>query len=145
MGTNLSNSKESKTEPNVVPLCDILLVLLIIFMVVTPLVKGGKHIALPEAGYVESQPHPGGMITVAIKKDGSIFLDLEPIHDLGKLSMMIEDKIAAVKPSETEMSKLLLKADEEIVYGKVTRVMEEIRKARVEIVGLLAQERVVKE
>ena len=49
MGGDVSGSKSTKSEPNVVPLCDILLVLLIIFMVVTPMIKRGVNVKLPEA------------------------------------------------------------------------------------------------
>jgi biopolymer transport protein TolR len=142
-GADLSGSKESKAEPNVVPLCDILLVLLIIFMVVTPLLKGDANVKLPEAVNTEGQPEPRDIITVSIKENGTIYLDSEPVDDLGKLVAMIEDKIEFKKPSEK--SKLLLRADETIVYGRVTQVMEEIRRAQIEIVGLVTQEKVATE
>ncbi|MCX6556880.1 MAG: biopolymer transporter ExbD, partial [Candidatus Aminicenantes bacterium] len=57
-------SKSAKSEPNVVPLCDILLVLLIIFMVVTPMISKVANVTLPEAKYVASQPDPGQILTV---------------------------------------------------------------------------------
>ncbi|UCH95134.1 MAG: biopolymer transporter ExbD [Candidatus Aminicenantes bacterium] len=142
-GLDLSGSKKSKAEPNVVPLCDILLVLLIIFMVVTPIFKEYRHVKLPEAFHTQNQPEPFSMLTVFIKDNGEIYLDKEPVPELGQLASLIEDKIQG--KTQSEKNKLLLKADEEIVYERVTRVMEEIRRAQIEIVGLVAQKGVAVE
>lgn len=142
-GADIGGSKESKAEPNVVPLCDILLVLLIIFMVVTPLIKKGINVRLPEAAHTSDEPEPGQMITVYIKSDGTIFLDDEEITDLEKLPTMIEDKIEEIK--QKERGKVLLKADEDIIYGRVTEVMDRIRRAQIEFVGLVTQESVATE
>jgi biopolymer transport protein TolR len=142
-GGDVGGSKDSKAEPNVVPLCDILLVLLIIFMVVTPLIKKGINVKLPEAAHTSVQPEPGQMITVYIKADGTIYLNDEEVTNLEKLPTMIEDKIEEIKQSEK--SKVLLKADEDIVYGKVTEVMDKIRRSQIEIVGLITQESVATE
>jgi biopolymer transport protein ExbD len=142
-GADLGGSKESKAEPNVVPLCDILLVLLIIFMVVTPLFKGNGSVKLPEAEHIQNQPEPFSMLTVFIKENGSIYLDEEPVSDLGKLAYTIEEKIQDKKQSEK--SKLLLKADEDVIYERVTRVMAEIQRAQIEVVGLIAHKRVAVE
>jgi biopolymer transport protein ExbD len=142
-GADVGGSKASKSEPNVVPLCDILLVLLIIFMVVTPLIKKGINVTLPEAVHSGEQPEPGKMITVYIKADGTVFLDDAEVTDLEKLPTLIEDKIEEIK--QTEKGKVLLKADEDIIYGKVTEVMDKIRRAQIEFVGLVTQESVAKE
>jgi biopolymer transport protein TolR len=142
-GADVGGSKESKAEPNVVPLCDILLVLLIIFMVVTPLIKKGINVKLPEAAHTAVEPEPGKMITVYVKADGTIYLNDEEVTDLEKLPTMIEDKIEEIKQSEK--GKVLLKADEDIVYGRVTEVMDRIRRAQIEIVGLITQESVATE
>jgi biopolymer transport protein TolR len=142
-GADIGGSKESKAEPNVVPLCDILLVLLIIFMVVTPLIKKGINVRLPEAAHTSDEPEPGQMITVYVKADGTIFLNDEEVTDLAKLPTMIEDKIEEIK--QTEKGKVLLKADEDIIYGRVTEVMDKIRQAQIEFVGLITQESVATE
>jgi biopolymer transport protein ExbD len=142
-GADVGGSKASKSEPNVVPLCDILLVLLIIFMVVTPLIKKGINVTLPEAVHSGEQPEPGKMITVYIKADGAVFLDDVEVTNLEKLPTMIEDRIEEI--NQTEKGKVLLKADEDIVYGKVTEVMDKIRRAQIEFVGLVTQESVAKE
>jgi biopolymer transport protein ExbD len=100
-------SKSAKSEPNVVPLCDILLVLLIIFMVVTPMIQKGANVKLPEARNVVEQKESGQIITVSIKRDGTVY---------------VGDK---------------MRADVELEYGKVIDVMNEIKNARIEILALL--------
>jgi biopolymer transport protein TolR len=142
-GADISGAKTTKSEPNVVPLCDILLVLLIIFMVVTPMIKKGVNVKLPEAIHTQDEPEPGNMITVHVKQDGTIFLDDDPVEDLGKLATMIEDKMEAKK--QTERSKILLKADADIAYGRVIEVMDEIRRAQIEFLGLVTEDRVTSE
>jgi biopolymer transport protein ExbD len=142
-GVDLSGSKESKAEPNVVPLCDILLVLLIIFMVTGPIFTDYHHVELPDAIHTQTQPEPLSMMTVFIKDNGAIYLDDQPVSDLEKLASKIEEKIQDAKQSER--SKLLLKADEDVIYERVTQVMTEIQRAQIEIVGLVARKRVTVE
>jgi biopolymer transport protein TolR len=139
-GGDVSGSKTTKSEPNVVPLCDILLVLLIIFMVVTPLIKGGVNVKLPEAVNTQNEPEPGNMITVYVKKDGTIYLDETSVDDIQKLTTMIEDLMES--KNQTENTKILLKADADVSYGRVTAVMDEIRRAQIETLGLVTDEKI---
>ena len=137
-GADVGGSGSAKSEPNVVPLCDILLVLLIIFMVVTPIIKKGVNVTLPEAANTQIEPEPGKMITVYIKDDGSVFLDDAEITDLQKLAGMIEEKMEDSKNQE-EKTKVLMRADANTKYGRVTAVMDEIRRAQIEFVGLITE------
>lgn len=130
-------SGSAKSEPNVVPLCDILLVLLIIFMVVTPMIQKGANVKLPEAINTQDQPEPGKLITVDVKRDGSIFLESKMLDaGLEKLADAIENLMEEKQMTDT---KILLKADHELEYGKLVDVMNEIRNARVEVVGLVTE------
>jgi len=137
MGADVSGSKNAKSEPNVVPLCDILLVLLIIFMVITPMIKKGANVKLPEAANSKDQPESGKMVTVFIKATGEIFLDDKAVPDLSQLTPSLEDRLEATK--QEDKSKVLLKADKECPYGRVTEVMDEIRRAQIEMIGLVAE------
>jgi biopolymer transport protein TolR len=129
-------STSQKSEPNVVPLCDILLVLLIIFMVVTPMIQKGANVELPEARNVIDQKEPGQLITVAIKRDGTVYVDDKIVDDLGKLATIIEDQMEAKQITE---KKVQLRADIEIEYGKVIDVMNEIKNAQIEILALITE------
>ena len=135
MGAELGAS-ETKSEPNVVPLCDILLVLLIIFMVITPMVKKGANVTLPEARNTAEQPGADQMLTIHIQKDGKIFIGAEEVTEITKLAGLIEEKMEEKKQDEP---KILVRADGEVNYGVVVDVIDEIRRAGIENVSLISE------
>lgn len=143
-GGGSTSSKNVSSEPNVVPLCDILLVLLIIFMVVTPMIQKGANVKLPEAKNAISQPEPGQLLTVYIRKDLSesagyvLYLEDKKLESLSVLTARIEDKLEELEDSKKK--KVLLKADVEIPYGKVVDVMNEIKNAQIELLGLVTEQ-----
>jgi len=131
-----TGSSSAKSEPNVVPLCDILLVLLIIFMVITPMVQKGANVKLPETVNYQEQPEPGKMTEVALKTDGTLYLNNEicEISELvGKIQAILED-------SPDAESKVLLKADINLEYGKVVDLMDLIKDAEIEVIGLVTEQ-----
>ena len=138
MSVDVGGSKTAKSEPNVVPLCDILLVLLIIFMIVTPMIQKGANVTLPEAKYVASQPDPSQMFTVYIKKTGEVKLDDADVNDLSKLGQLILDKMEEMQRVE---KKVLFKADLEASYGRVVDVMNAIKEAQIEVIGLVTEQK----
>ncbi len=136
MGGGETGSSSAKSEPNVVPLCDILLVLLIIFMVITPMVQKGANVKLPETLNYQEQPEPGNMTEVSLKQDGTIYLDNKAVDmaDLvGKIQAILED-------SPEAESKVLLKADINLEYGKVVDIMNLIKDAEIEVIGLVTEQ-----
>lgn len=135
MGADVGGSDEAKSEPNVVPLCDILLVLLIIFMVVTPMIQKGANVELPEAEYTDDQPKAGEMMEVFIKKDGTVVFAEQTVEDITKLPTLILDEIEKKQPEDR--TKVLLKADVQVEYGKIVDVMNEIKDAEIEVIGLV--------
>lgn len=138
MSVDVSGSTSAKSEPNVVPLCDILLVLLIIFMIVTPMIQKGANVTLPEAKYVANQPDPSQMFTVYVKKSGEVALDDKAVDDLAKLGQLILDKMEEMQRTE---KKVLLKADLEAPYGRVVDVMNAIKDAQIEVIGLVTEQK----
>jgi biopolymer transport protein TolR len=137
MGADVGGGDAAKSEPNVVPLCDILLVLLIIFMVVTPMIQKGANVKLPEAVHTQDEPEPGKMATIFVKKDGTFMFDGKVLENLEKLAVQIEDKITDSK--QEDKAKVLLKADVGTPYGKIVDAMEEIKNANIEVVGLVTE------
>jgi len=135
MGADVGGGDAAKSEPNVVPLCDILLVLLIIFMVVTPMIQKGANVILPEAVHTQDEPEPGKMVTLYVKKDGTYMFDGKVLENLEKLAQQIEDKIDENK--QEDKAKVLLTADVGTPYGKIVDAMEEIKNANIEVVGLI--------
>ncbi len=136
MGFAVDTKKDSEvvSEPNVVPLCDILLVLLIIFMIMTPLIKAGIDVDLPLALNTINMPENPEVI-LAIKQDGSLYLNQQLVQ-MENLQLMIEEAFLTASDN-----KLYLRADGELEYGRIIDVAEILKMAGVEIVGIITEVR----
>ena len=133
MGMDVGGDKSLKSDINVVPLVDVCLVLLVIFMVVTPLLQKGVDVKLPEAIHAEKKPEV--KITLAIKKDGTLFLESD---QLTKRSL--GSKIKDIFRSRTDKS-MYLKADTTLTYQTVMDVMNICRDEGVESIALLTEKK----
>lgn len=123
--------KGFKADINVTPLVDVVLVLLIIFMVVTPMLKQGIAVQLPETKHgKELQEDKRENVVVAIKEDGSIYVegDLVPgaEADTPEGDKLLESQIR-LKLQEGKTKPLLIKADARLKYGQVKRVMDLVK------------------
>jgi len=132
MSMMLSNENEVSSEPNVVPLCDVLLVLLIIFMVVTPLLQKGIDVRLPVALNTISMPE-NPEVVLSIRKDGKMYIGQDQIT-LDNLQTMIEEAFMTASDK-----RLYLRADGELEYGNIVDVVEILKAAGVEIVGIITE------
>lgn len=138
MGVSIAGKNEDvKSEPNVVPLCDVLLVLLIIFMIVTPLVQKGVDVRLPTALHTTHMPENPDVV-LAIKKDGTLFVNQEQAT-LENLQTRLEEAFLTVSDK-----RLYLKVDEELEYGKLVDLIVIMKEAGVEIVGIISERRTEK-
>ncbi len=137
MAISVGQEGEVRSEPNVVPLCDVLLVLLIIFMVVTPLVHKGVDVRLPEALNTLNMPE-NPEVVLAIKKDGTIYINQEQATP-ETLETMLEDAFMTA----TE-KKLYLRADQDLEYGKIIDIIDILKNAGVEIVGIITEKKAEK-
>ncbi len=135
MSMNESSGNEDViSEPNVVPLCDILLVLLIIFMVITPLVKKGVDVRLPTAlNMIDFPENPE--IVLSIKKDGTLWLNNDKVAE-EDLSALLEEIMLSASDK-----KLYLKADQELEFGRVVEIIAPLKEAGVEVVGIIAEKK----
>ncbi len=122
------------SEPNVVPLCDILLVLLIIFMIMTPLIKAGIDVDLPLALNTITMPE-NPEVVLAIKEDGTLYLNQQLVQ-LENLQLMVEEAFLSAGDD-----KLYLRADGDLKYGRIIEVAEVLKDAGVEVVGIIAEVR----
>jgi biopolymer transport protein TolR len=132
----------SMADINVTPMADIMIVLLIIFMVITPMLQKGVDVRLPTAGNtVERQNEPKTLV-VAVKNDadrttylGSNRLDNPAVELAPQLRELLKDR--------NDSEKLLyLKADTKLPYADVMKVMDWCREAGVEEVALIAERKV---
>jgi len=120
------------SDINVTPFVDVMLVLLIIFMVTAPMMSQGVSVSLPEA---TSQPLPSETdhLIITINKDNQIF-----INDYQVTLDFLQEKLSKIIESRQNQD-VYLRADKNISYGMVVRVMSEIKEAGVEKLGMVTE------
>jgi len=138
MSVDVGGAGSAKSEPNVVPLCDILLVLLIIFMVVTPMIKQGTNVTLPEARNTLNLPEPGKLVTVFFSDKGEINVEGD-IVVIAKVAEKIGEKMEDMKIKEEDRKRVLLKVDEKVKYGMLADLLSALREGQIEVVGLVTK------
>jgi biopolymer transport protein TolR len=140
MSMNVGGSKGGvMADINVTPMADIMIVLLIIFMVITPMLQKGVDVKLPTAGNTKEKKDEPKTITVAVKKDASIFLGGVRVEKQPDLVGLLKEKLEDVP----EGSRIVyLKADAELAYSEVMKVMDLCREAGVEELALIAEQKV---
>jgi biopolymer transport protein TolR len=124
---------EIKGDINVTPLVDVCLVLLIIFMVVTPMLQQGVDVLLPQGPHAEKKPGKEGDLTISIKGDGTVFVGQDWILDrnLTRTLKAEHDK----NPARAVM----IKADKRVNFGKVRTVMKAANDADFHAVSFLTE------
>jgi len=125
-------SGSTKSEPNVVPLCDILLVLLIIFMVITPVMQKGIDIKLPESGGTEGGDNRG--IVLTIEKDLTFKINQEKIDDV----TLLENRLMNIYQTRQDKT-IFIRADENVTYRDVLRIIDVARGAGIEVLGIIPE------
>jgi biopolymer transport protein TolR len=125
--------KEAQTlsEINVTPLVDVMLVLLIIFMVTAPLIQAGVDVNLPEAK-TKGLKSPEDPTIVSITREGRILFGKGQEVPLSKL----EGFVAALKENKG-LEELYLRADRDVPYGTVVKVMAEVKAAGIDRLGMI--------
>jgi biopolymer transport protein ExbD len=135
MGTGGSAGQTSvKSSPNVVPMIDIMLVLLIIFMIVTPLIAAGFKATLPKGKNLDPRPEGDNEVVLGIDQGGNYFLDGRPLP-----SGTLEDQLRSRFASRTEDKILYFKADNQLKYSKVQEAVETARKAGVRVMAAITE------
>ena len=140
MSMNVGGSKGGvMADINVTPMADIMIVLLIIFMVITPMLQKGVDVKLPTAGNTKEKKDEQKTITVAIKRDSSTFLGGVRVEKQPDLVGLLKEKLEDV----AEGNRIVyLKADAELPYSEVMKVMDLCREAGVDEVALIAERKV---
>lgn len=128
--TSGGNNNNFMSDINVTPFVDVMLVLLIIFMVTAPMMTQGVDVALPEAT-AEPLPAEEENLMISIDNKATIFINDVPVtvDDLN-------EKLKRIMGNRSDRE-VYLKADKDIPYGTVVRVMSEIKLAGVEKLGMV--------
>jgi biopolymer transport protein TolR len=138
MQTGKNNGRSVMSEINVTPFVDVMLVLLVIFMVTTPILYQGVDVNLPKT---ESRPMPSldreRKVVVTLNSSGEIFIEKER-YTLDQLRIEIR-KLMAERGKNLTDEDVFLRADTSVPYGSVVEVMSEIRNAGVQKIGLITE------
>ena len=129
-----------KADINVTPLIDVMLVLLIIFMIVTPLIAAGFQATIPRSANPENRPEGQDEVKLGIDKDGKFWLDL------GTGPRQIPDdqlpgRLEAIYQSRSKDKILFLKADQNLEFGRVQQAIEIAKEAGVRVVGAITEQK----
>lgn len=116
MGAKVGGKKKgAMAEINVTPLVDVVLVLLIIFMVVTPMLSSGVDVKLPKAKTAQEEKDMGQNLVIGVKGDGSVYVD--------KKLVTLDTLVAEIDTVRANRS-LVLKGDKVAKYGQVREVID---------------------
>ncbi len=129
---NFDPQDDSMAEINIVPLVDVMLVLLIIFMVAAPLSIGGINVEVPKAA-TKSISLPHDRVILSMNKKGEFYI--------GKLSISdsnLKDKLTTIFQHKKNKT-LHIRADQNLIYGKVVKAMSIAKRSGVQKIKMLTQ------
>jgi biopolymer transport protein TolR len=119
-------------EINVTPLVDVMLVLLIIFMVTAPMMQQGIDVDLPQAkANPIARDKEAKELIISVSRDGKIFVNENEVAESG-LSASIQQQKKTNGPAD-----VLLRADKNVPYGTVVRIMASLRAAGISDLGMI--------
>jgi len=124
-----------KSDINVTPLVDVMLVLLIIVMIIAPMLQKGVQVNLPVAQNTSDKPDTADQTTVYVDAQGKLF-----INTVQTPEAEVPNKIRALIEKKTDKT-VYLKGDTDAKYGAIMRMMDALRKAQIESVGLITETR----
>jgi biopolymer transport protein TolR len=118
------------SEINVTPLVDVTLVLLIIFMVTTPMLQRGTDVQLPRAE--QSEPKEEERITLTLTREGRLYLNNQEIPRAN-----LRDRLVALTRNRERV--VHFRGDSQVPYGMVIEVMDALKAAGIETVGMITE------
>lgn len=122
----------AKAEPNVVPLCDVLLVLIIIFMVITPMVQKGIDVKLPETT-ADTSATPVGLIVLTLHRDMKVDIN-KNFFEMGDVGDYLK-QLYSTRQDKT----IFIRADAKLPFDRVIELIDIAKGAGVEILGIIPE------
>lgn len=126
-----SGDRRVLSEINVTPLVDVMLVLLVIFMVTAPMLQRGTDVQLPQAQHSDVKEQD--RLTLTLTKDGRIYLN----NDAIPRAALRDRVVAAVQGRERTLQ---FRGDAQVPYGLVIEVMDTLKSAGIESVGMITEQ-----
>ena len=123
-----------KSDINVTPMIDVMLVLLIIFMIVTPLIAAGFKATLPKGKNLDSRPEGDNEVILGIDEYGKYFLNGRAIQDAA-----LADQLRSIYAARTEDKILYFKADHNLKYARIQDAVETARQAGVRVMAAITE------
>ena len=136
MAMQLGDSGGVKSDINVTPLVDVMLVLLIIMMIVAPMLQKGVDVRLPVAANSANKPETQDQTVLAIKADKTLWVNGVQVRE-PELRRRVEEILESKKEKI-----ILIKADEEVEYSAVMGAMDALRSGGIEDMGLITERKV---
>ena len=133
---NSGGTTSVKSDINVTPMIDVMLVLLIIFMIVTPLIAAGFKATLPKGKNLDPRPEGENEVVLGIDQSGRYFLNGRA---LAGGPDVLEDQLRGIFSARTEDKILYFKADNQLRYAKVQEAVETARKAGVRVMAAITE------
>jgi biopolymer transport protein TolR len=128
------------SDINVTPMVDVMLVLLIIFMVITPMLQKGKDVDMARVDNPVPMPDADkdDALLVAVTKDGTVYFGSDKMPNPAAITEKVKDKLSSAKATD---KRVYIKADLRAKYGDVVTVVDNVRSAGVDQVGLMTEQR----
>jgi biopolymer transport protein ExbD len=124
-----------KSDINVTPLVDVMLVLLIIMMLVAPMLQQGVAVKLPKADNTVDKPEVQGQTVIAVAKDKRIYFNAKAVSE-AELGTRVNEYLESKKEKV-----VIIKADQDVEYGAVMQAMDDLRAGGIEDMGLITETR----
>ena len=126
---------EVKSDINVTPLVDVMLVLLIIMMIVAPILQKGVDVKLPQAANTVEKPEVQDQTVIAITANRAFYVNQKMVRE-EELTQKVQESLESKKDKT-----VLIKGDEDAPYSAIMAAMDQLRKAQIENIGLVAEKR----
>ena len=134
ISTGSAGPSAVKADINVTPMIDVMLVLLIIFMIVTPLIAAGFKATLPKGKNLDPRPEGDNEVVLGIDEAGRYFLNGRALP-----TGTLEDQLRSIYSARTEDKILYFKADNKLKYAKIQEAVETARRSGVRVMAAITE------